>query len=135
MSPESNASLYLEASSAVQSLIHGLKLLIAKTEAEMKTQRPSASADELQRAYFNEMLELLFARTADTLGKVLSTVQPVSFRRELRDDTLRVIRRLAPTILVESDLCRTELVDDFFAKLARFLNEVERSAACPQVAA
>jgi hypothetical protein len=135
MRPDETSDVYLNVAAAVQSLLHGLKLLVAKTESEIKTQRRSASTDELGRAYFSDMLELIFDRCAENLGTLFSIVQPTGFRRELRDDTLRVIRRLAPMILFESDLCRTCLMDDFSARLAEFLAAVERNAVCPQVAA
>ncbi len=128
--------VYETASILVTNFLIDLKQFVRKAETGMRASgtHPSQN-DTLERAYFHDIMDLLFDRAAADFGKLLRSINPVTLRQQLRDDLIHTVRRQAHRIMVDSELSGTELMDEFFGLLPGFLSNIERESRCPQIAA
>jgi hypothetical protein len=125
---------YEETSALLDGFVSELRRLIKKTEF-VKISREDPAQVELERAYFHDLLELLFNRAVEEFGKLKDCLNPAGFKSQLKNDLAQTLKRLAAATFIESDLCSTVLMDDFSELMARFVAEMERIARRPQIAA
>jgi hypothetical protein len=130
-----NSGVYQDGARLIQNLLSELAKVVRKSESGIKVSRNSSVPDELDRAYFRDMLELVFKGTVGHFGRLLTGISSIPLRTQLRDQITHNLRRLAPTALIDSDLCQTIFMTDFSALLTRFITDLERSAHCPKFAA
>jgi hypothetical protein len=132
----SSAGTYERASALVRNFLIELEHSVRKMESGKSAagSRPSQNAP-LERAYFHDILDLLFGRTAGECGQMLRGIHPVALRRQLRDDLMHSIKHQAHRIIIDSELSDTGLLDDFSVMLSDFLSQVEKEARCPPIAA
>ena len=112
-----------------------LGLLVRKAESGLRISGEHRSQAELERAYFRDVLQLLFNRAVEDFGNLVSGIKPTALRTQLRDGLALDIRRRASMVLIDSDLCGTILMDEFSELLAQFLKDLDRAGRRPSMAA
>jgi len=129
------ADIYNEAKGLIGNFVSELGRLVKKAESGVEICRGCSSLLDLERTYFHDVLELLFNRTVEDFGKLIVKVKPLSLKGQLRNDLVLNLKRSAAMTVIESDICRTVLMDDFSELIARFVAELERTAGSTQIAA
>ena len=127
--------IYKEATDLINGFVTELRRLVRKAEAGIEISRGCRSLLDLERAYFRDVLELLFNHAVEDFGKLIVRVKPAALRGQLKDDLVLNLKRSAAMTVVESDLCRTVLMDEFSELMARFSDDLERTVRRPQIAA
>jgi len=124
-----------EAKNLIGTLVSDLRRVVEKAESGIEVCRGCSSLVDLERAYFHDVVEFLFNRTVEDFGKFMAKVKPLSLKNQLRDDLVLRLKRSAAMTVIDSDICRTVLMDDFSELIARFVKDLERSALRTQIAA
>ena len=127
--------IYKEATDLINGFVTELRRLVRKAEAGIEISRGCRSLLDLERAYFRDVLELLFNHAVEDFGKLIVRVKPAALRGQLKDDLVLNLKRSAAMTVVESDLCRTVLMDEFSELMARFSDDLERTVRRRQIAA
>lgn len=127
--------IYNEAEELAGILVSDLRRVVEKAESGIEVCRGCSSLVDLERAYFQDVVEFLFNRTVEDFGKLMAKVKPVSLKSQLRDDLVLNLKRSAAMTVIDSDICRTVLMDDFSELIARFVKDLERTARRIQIAA
>jgi hypothetical protein len=131
-----NSGMFRTTGALVDRFMADLERCVRKTELGMATAgNYSPQNAPLERAYFHDILDLLFDRAAGEIGRVLRSVSPITFRRQLQDNIVHTIKCRAHRIMIDSELSGTDLMNEFLGLLSEFLSNIEKESHCPQIAA
>ena len=127
--------IYKEVTDLISGFVTELRRLVRKAESGIEISRGCRSLLDLERAYFRDVLELLCNHAVDDFGKLIARVKPATLRSQLKDELVLNLKRAAAMTVIESDLCRTVLMDEFSELMTRFSADLERTVRRPPIAA